>query len=194
MSLFCWNCHGLRNQQTVQELEGMVCSQDPAVAFLAKTWPDEARQSSICDFLRLDFKFGVSRISWGGGLTLLQKHDIDLVVEDSSLNYIDATFNRGKENSQRFTRFYGFLETSKHPESQDILSRLQHCNPLPWLCLGDFNEIIRIQEKLGGPLRPNSQMQDFCDVLDECGFRDLGFMGNKFTWAEQFVDGSSIWE
>ena len=44
---------------------------------------------------------------------------------------------------------------------------------MPWLCVGDFNEICH--EKLGGRLRPLRQMKEFRDVLDECGFRDLGF-------------------
>ena len=37
-------------------------------------------------------------------------------------------------------------------------------------------------------------MQLFRDVLDECGFMDLGFVGNHFTWSKHFVDGHSIWE
>ena len=37
-------------------------------------------------------------------------------------------------------------------------------------------------------------MQLFQDVLDECGFLDLGFVGNRFTWNKHFTDDHSIWE
>lgn len=37
-------------------------------------------------------------------------------------------------------------------------------------------------------------MQLFRDVLDECEFMDLGFVGSWFTWSKHFVDGHSIWE
>ena len=37
-------------------------------------------------------------------------------------------------------------------------------------------------------------MQLFKDVIDECSFLDLEFMGNCFTWCKQFKDGHSIWE
>ena len=37
-------------------------------------------------------------------------------------------------------------------------------------------------------------MQLFGDVIDECGFMDLGCMGTHFTWSKHFMDGHSIWE
>lgn len=58
--------------------------------------------------------------------------------------------------------------------SWSCLRRLKAKHSIPWLCVGDFNEIARSHEKLGGRLRLARQMQDFRDVLDECGFRDLG--------------------
>ena len=37
-------------------------------------------------------------------------------------------------------------------------------------------------------------MQLFRDVIDECGFMDLGFTGSQFTWKKNFTDGHSVWE
>ena len=37
-------------------------------------------------------------------------------------------------------------------------------------------------------------MQSFRDIIDECGFVDLEFVGPKFTWSKHFEDGHSIWE
>lgn len=37
-------------------------------------------------------------------------------------------------------------------------------------------------------------MQDFREVLDECGLADLGFMGNKITWSRHYPDGHIVWE
>ena len=55
-------------------------------------------------------------------------------------------------------------------------------------------EITRSHKKLGGRQRPARQMEEFRDVLDECGFWDLGFMGGKFTWCNGHPDGFTIWE
>ena len=37
MSLLWWNCRGLGNPQTIQELDDLVQAQDPVVVFLAET-------------------------------------------------------------------------------------------------------------------------------------------------------------
>ncbi|XP_065615972.1 uncharacterized protein LOC136061730 [Quercus suber] len=59
---------------------------------------------------------------------------------------------------------------------------------------GDFNEVTKQCEKLGGALRNHNQMQQFREVIDEWGFMDMGFIGPRFTWARHFQDGRSIWE
>lgn len=59
--------------------------------------------------------------------------------------------------------------------------------------LGDFNEITKQDEKKGGAFRPHNQMQLFRDVIDECNFMDLGYVGPKFTWNKHFENGHSIW-
>ena len=63
----------------------------------------------------------------------------------------------------------------------------------PWICAGDFNEITKQSEKRGGRIQPHGQMQAFREVLDECGFIDLGFVGSEFTWHKHFAD-YTVWE
>ena len=84
--------------------------------------------------------------------------------------------------------FYGELVTQKRPESWAKLRQLKNRRASPWLCAGDFNEITWQSEKSGRRPRPHCQMQRFRDVVDECAFMDLGFVGFPFTWHKHFVD------
>ncbi|KAL5794249.1 hypothetical protein ACOSP7_002843 [Xanthoceras sorbifolium] len=54
---------------------------------------------------------------------------------------------------------------------------------LPWLIGGDFNEILRLDEKEGGAARPPFLINNFHEVLDSCDLGDLGCSGNRFTWC-----------
>ena len=192
MSILCRNCRGLGNRQTVQELGDLVRAQDPSVMFLAKTWLDEFRLVGLRDSFRFGHHHGVSRSTHGGGLVMFWKKDLDLQVMSSSHNHIDALINRGKENGWRFTGFYGAPETQLRWKSWDLLRDLNNRFSVPWLCRGDFNELLKSHEKLGGRLRPYGQMQKFREVLNECGLFDLGFEGNKFTWYKTYPDGGVV--
>ena len=51
-----------------------------------------------------------------------------------------------------------------------------------------------LTEKEGGRPRPRRQMEIFNDAINHCGFREVGFIGSKFTWLYQRVDGTQIQE
>ena len=162
--------------------------------FLAETWLDEARLGPIRDSLQLGHHHRVSKITRGGGLALFWKKDFNVYVESSSLNHIDVVINKGKEKAWRFTGFYGAPETLLRDETWNLLRDLHSRFSLPWLCGGDFNELLKSHEKCGGRLRPYGQMESFRQVLDECNLLDLGYMGNKFTWSKSFPNGGMVWE
>ena len=54
--------------------------------------------------------------------------------------------------------------------------------------MGDFNEIVKAKENMGGAIRWEWQMKDFREALDCCGFQDLGFMGAPYTWCNNQFD------
>jgi hypothetical protein len=54
---------------------------------------------------------------------------------------------------------------------------------LPMFCLGDMNELIHGNEKLG-PTRANAnRINAFCAYVKHCGFFDLGYNGPAYTWT-----------
>ena len=122
------------------------------------------------------------------------KDSLNLNVETSSKNHIDCIIDKGKEDAWRFTGFYGEPITHKRHESWDLLRHLKSQFLLPWVCAGDYNEIVRGLEKKGGANRSHAQMQLFRDALDACEFVDMGYSGCQFTWKNFFRDGNSIWK
>uniref|UniRef100_A0A803QHU6 Reverse transcriptase domain-containing protein n=1 Tax=Cannabis sativa TaxID=3483 RepID=A0A803QHU6_CANSA len=52
------------------------------------------------------------------------------------------------------------------------------------MVIGDFNEILSNQNKLGGGLRNERQIDDFREVLDSCSLSQLPFEGDPYTWTK----------
>ena len=48
--------------------------------------------------------------------------------------------------------------------------------------MGDFNEILHVEEQMGGNDREEWCMSGFREAVEYCGFSDLGYRGLPFTW------------
>ena len=95
------------------------------------------------------------------------KEEIRLDIQMYSQTHIDALVDRGAEVGWwHLTRFYKEPDTAKRPESWAKLKHLRGTSSLPWLVIGDFNEITRLSEKEGGKVRPNQQMERFTDGIN----------------------------
>ena len=68
-------------------------------------------------------------------------------------------------------------KVANQEDSWSVLRHLSSQLDLPWVCISDFNEITKIEEKSGGAIWAKKQMQNFRDCLDFCGLLDLGFIG-----------------
>jgi len=116
-----------------------------------------------------------------GSLAMLWKEEITLHIQTYSQNHIDAHIMTDPANPWRLTGFYGRLKEHRRHESWSYLRYLHTRASLPWVCLGDFNEILNSVEKQGRLPKPNRLMEAFCNTLLHCGLIDMGYWGNMFT-------------
>ena len=189
MNWICWNVRGLGNRRTVRELEVVTRAQAPAAMFLAETWSAEARLRKLCSNLKFEHCWIGPNAGNLGCLALFWRSSVRIEVVSSSPNHIDTIVGEAGNGQWRFTGVYGFADSSKKQETWALLRELHRRSPLPWLCAGDFNEILWSHEKTGLSHRREVQMLAFRNVLDECGLMDLGFVGDKFTWKGKRAGG-----
>ncbi|KAL5750859.1 hypothetical protein ACOSP7_025462 [Xanthoceras sorbifolium] len=65
---------------------------------------------------------------------------------------------------------------------------------LPWIIGGDFNEVLRDEEKVGGRFRSHAAISSFRDAIDSCRLVDIGYQGSLFTWSNRQNGDSLIQE
>ena len=158
MSCIAWNCRGLRNLHTGRELVKIIQAKDPSIVFLAETMVDDVRLEIVQSKIGFDHHWVVPREGRGGGLVLFWKENINLTIEESNKSYIDAFIDKNSENEWRLTGFYGKLEIARRFDAWNKLRNLNTNLETPWLCIGDFNQITRLDEKVGGAIRTHNQM------------------------------------
>lgn len=65
---------------------------------------------------------------------------------------------------------------------------------LPWLVIGDFNQILYAAEKKGGAVRSQREMNDFREALDDCELQDIGYTRDTFTWWNKQAVPNAVFE
>ncbi|KAL0451850.1 UNVERIFIED_CONTAM: hypothetical protein Slati_1163100 [Sesamum latifolium] len=79
---------------------------------------------------------------------------------------------------------YRIIRCSRGFKGWYILKTMSRQSDAPWMCAGDFNEILYQHEKMRPP-RLLWQITDFRQALEYCSLSDLGYSGSKFTWCRQ---------
>ena len=166
MNLLSWNCWRLRNLRTVNALTKVVNKEEPIIVFLMETKLKKDWLDLIKEKCKIKNCFVVPSIGNSGGLVLLWKEDLRVDVKNFSQNHIDAWVDGGEIGWWHFKGFYGHSDTAKRHESWAKLKQLKCMSSLPWLVIGDFNEIIGLSEKEGGSIRPKKQIDDFVSTID----------------------------
>jgi hypothetical protein len=183
MKAIAHNCRGLGNQPAVLGLLELWKAEAPDILFLSETKLDKEEMKRIdvlLDMPNMEVKNCVGR---SGGLALLWKKDVSLVVNPGMLRYhIDAVITEEDGFTWRLTCIYGKPQSGTREKTWKLLRILHGQSNLPWMCFGDFNEILFASEKQGGVPRKQTCMDKFRMALDFCELEDLGFVGDPYTW------------
>lgn len=58
---------------------------------------------------------------------------------------------------------------------------------IPWVTMGDFNVVKAVDERIGGRIHSNYDMQDFADCCSSIGVFDCPSSGEFYTWTNGWM-------
>jgi hypothetical protein len=184
MNCLSVNCRGCGRPEVVQEIRHVVESVKTAVVFLMETKMHRDRVMNLKQLLGFQNAEVVSSLGQSGGLMLLWRGDVTVAIQSMLRSHIDVllTYDRLGNRQWRLTGFYGEPRRAMRKNSWYLLRFLRAQLGVPWLCVGDFNEVLEANEHFGINGREQWQMDGFQEVVQDCGFMDLGFSGVPYTW------------
>lgn len=108
-----------------------------------------------------------------------------------STNHIDVIIETKGWNKYRLTGLYGEPDRTKRKDTWELIRKLHSQMSIPWVIIGDMNNITRQEEKHGGHPYPNWLIQGFQQCINDCGLIDLGMEGYPYTWERGY--GTEKW-
>jgi hypothetical protein len=115
---------------------------------------------------------------------------IKIEILPYSQYHLDTVVTEEGKDPWRLTVVYGEAQVDERHKTWDMLKYIRGSNDLPWLCIGDFNEVLHREEHMGVNERSWAQIAGFRDVVDVCGLCDLGYRGVPWTFEKKVAGGS----
>jgi exonuclease III len=194
MKLAGWNSRGCGNGPAVRGLLEFKKQVDPDVLFLCETKLKKDRIEWLRWKLEMPNMIVKDSEGQSGGLAMFWKNSVQVrQIGFASRYHLDTEITETDGFVWRFTGIYGEPKVELRENTWKLLRTLKNQSDKPWLCIGDFNEILHSWEKEGGAPKSQIQMDNFKHALEDCELDDLGFVGDTFTWrnnshtAEKYI-------
>ncbi|XP_062016492.1 uncharacterized protein LOC133732898 [Rosa rugosa] len=166
----------------------MVHAKRPSLLFLSET----LAQPNLLESLRTRMGFA-GCIAYpceedSQGVALFWMADVPVRLKTYSPHHIDAEVGvLGSPEVWRFTGIYGYATRSQRWRTWELIRALAVNSTLPWLVVGDFNEVACRDDKSGGRPRAAAPMRLFRTTMAEAGLLDMGYYGSRFTWSNRYT-------
>nr|XP_023912507.1 uncharacterized protein LOC112024102 [Quercus suber] len=196
MKVLLWNCRGALNPRFQRVLSDLVNAHSPALVIVTETRVGGERAKQITDRFPFDGAIHADTVGYSGGIWLLWNSDsmevIQLAKTEQEIHVVVKV--RASNLSWMLSSIYASPRFEERKLLWGNLANVASLHNLPWLMLGDYNELLSCHDKNGGnPLNPR-RVQLFKECLDACGMIDLGFHGPKYTWVNKRDFGHFIQE
>lgn len=185
---------GARDPCTFVALKKLLKKHSPDLVFLLETKINGSKTGNLKVSLRFNSCVNVDSIGNSGGLLLLWKDSIAVTILSFSTGYIDARISISDDFEWHFSGFYGDPNPSKRKVSWSLLRHLRDTDSLLWIYEGDFNELLSMNDKVGGSDKSFSGMTQFWQAVDDCNLYDLSYSCHRLTSDNKRDDKNHIQE
>ena len=187
MNILMWNYRGALNPDFKRRVFEMAVNHHPSIMVITETRVWGSRAEKIIEGLPFDGFITTETIDYAGGLWILwRSEDADVKLLSATEQEKHAIVKVCASNlSWLFTAIYASPHLAKRRILWSNIEKVGQLHNLPWLMIGDFNEVLGGEDKFGGNQINLNRALEFKKCLDLCNFVDLGFVGPKYTWTDK---------
>ncbi|BFG25073.1 hypothetical protein CerSpe_113470 [Prunus speciosa] len=151
MDILCWNARGAACTKFRYTMMKLIHVHRVDILFVCEPRIGGAKALDVVKSLGFSCFEVVDPIGYSGGLWLLWD---DNKVSVEVIGTIDQTISTSiawpGQNPWLFTAIYAKPCSSKREKLWDYLNFVSECHQWPWILVGDFNDMLNYDDKLGG--------------------------------------------
>jgi hypothetical protein len=134
--------------------------------------------------LKFDSCLSIDVEGRSGGLAIFWNDVTNCKIINYCRNFINVEVVDSEKGVWRLTCYYGYPERGRRRQAWDMLRELRNMSPHPWCIIGDFNDLLSQEDKLGNFPHPNWLCAGFRNAVSDCDLTYIHLEGHRFTWIK----------
>ena len=143
---------------TVREVREFANKFAPTLLCIVETQLEGTRVEALAGTFGYDNSFAIDSRGRSGGIGIFWNNEIKVEILGYSDYHVDCSVEEVGHDPWRETVVYGEAQAHLRYKTWDTLKNISTLSSLPWLCIGDFNEVLRPDEHEGVGERSNTQI------------------------------------
>ncbi|WOL06776.1 hypothetical protein Cni_G15510 [Canna indica] len=174
------------NPLTIRHLKNICSYYSPECIFLLEIKQDGKRFINLLRKCGYDDYFIVPSLGTAGGLIMAWKNHLGITIISSSSYYIQAhILHYDNLPSWQFIGLHLHYEVSTRRKQFQELTNILRNRSCPILISGDFNSILRHEEKSGGASFSSHMTEDLLHFTSSGCLLEFPTSGPPFTWSNK---------
>ncbi|XP_071722187.1 uncharacterized protein [Rutidosis leptorrhynchoides] len=194
MKVATWNVRGLDEFSKQSECKHLIVSQNIKACGILETRIQEQNVDQVWRGLHLNgwqvvHNTVVARL---GRVWLVFDDSVDVQVVDIQPQWIHARI-KFKDHEFMWTIVYAHNEMEDRRSLWEFIAREGAAISIPWFVQGDFNVVLKEEEKKGGHGLDYMAALEFEDALISANLLEMRFQDPLFTWNNRQEEGDRIY-
>ncbi|XVF08056.1 hypothetical protein REPUB_Repub06bG0192700 [Reevesia pubescens] len=184
MSVIFWNCRGAGSSDFLSHAKELTRWHKLDMFIVAEPRISGLAADKMIRKLQFDNYSKIDAQGFSGGIWILWRSSIGTVqVLDKFGQGLSILINNGQGFKLVLTAIYASPTPLMRECLWSYLSDLDGMDNVPWLLIGDFNQVISNSEKQGGIPECERRMDLFRGVLEAQNLIDIEAVGCRYTWS-----------
>lgn len=190
--IISWNVRGLNNVGKLKEIGSRLLELRPTITILIETRVKQVKARNIRNKLRLQGEFLDNYSSHSNGRIWLNwdtnKVTIKYIRETSQLLHC-GVYDLTSNFLYWITAIYALNKLDQRRTLWTDIECIHGNQHGPWVLLGDFNNVLKAKDRVGGNLVTESEYEDLAKMMRNTGTFEKDSMGDYYTWSNKQTDG-----
>ncbi|CAK8578493.1 unnamed protein product [Lathyrus sativus] len=186
--LVSWNIRGLNNVGKIREIRSRLQELKPAIIILIGTRVKEAKAKAVREKLMIynkhidnykDHTNGRIWIHWD-----CNRVEVRLIQSSSQFIHCGVYDNCGGFKYW-LTVVYAHNQLNKRRSLWKEIEHLSINIQGPWCVVGDYNNVTKAQDRLGGNVVTEKEYEDLIKMMWNIDLSEMDSIGDHFTWSNK---------